>query len=263
MAFSVLYKYMSWTKERKTFVTFIFGVCVVGIAALFTVPLLIEYPTCTDTKRNGNETGIDCGGSCSKICKNPESTIRIAWERSVRTSESTYDAVAYIENNDNESAPRRVKYKATFFDASGSIIDTRDGESLIRAGAGTALYVPSIVTEKRIIAQTRFELTEVSSLERVTNQNTVKAVQVIEEPFDNLTGTPRLTIKVENDLFDDVNNIDVVALLYDTEDTLIAVGKTFIEKIPARGTAPAYFTWQTPFSRPARTEIQLLISPFK
>jgi len=254
---------MSWTKERKKFVTFIFGSCVAGVAALFIIPLLIERPTCTDKKQNGTEIGVDCGGTCSKICTNPDSTIRIVWERSVRTSESTYDAVAYVENNDNESAPRRVKYRATFFDASGSVITTREGESLIRAGAGTALYVPAIATEKRTIVQTRFELTEVSPLEKVTNQNTIKAVQVIEELFDNISGTPRLTLKVQNDLFDNVNNIDVIVLLYDSEDTLIAVGKTFIDQISARSSAPAYFTWRTPFSRPARTEIQIFISPFK
>ena len=254
---------MSWTKERKTFVTFIFGACIAGVAALFIIPLLIESPTCTDAKRNGTETGVDCGGTCSKICTSPNATIRIVWERSVRTSESTYDAVAYIENSDNESAPRRVKYRATFFDALGSVITTRDGESLIRAGAGTALYVPAIPVEKRVITQTRFEIIEVSPLEKVTNQNTIKAVQVTEELFDNISGTPRLTLKVQNDLFDNVNNVDVIALLYDSEDTLIAIGKTFIEQISARSSAPAYFTWRTPFSRPARTEIQILISPFK
>jgi hypothetical protein len=29
----------------------------------------VEIPTCSDVKQNGSETGIDCGGSCTQVCR--------------------------------------------------------------------------------------------------------------------------------------------------------------------------------------------------
>lgn len=254
---------MSWTQKRKSFVTFVVGATLFCGVALVVVPFLIEEPTCTDKKQNGTESGIDCGGGCSVVCSTDNNTVKILWERAVLVDTGLYDAVAYISNTNNIATPRKVRFSVTVFDKNGDGIATREGESLVRAGAGTALYVSGIETGGRVVGQTRFTIQEISLFERVTNQATLQAVQVIKESFENASGKPRLTVDIKNDLFDDVPNLDLIALLFDEEDTLVAIGKTFIERVPARGTARGYFSWRLPFSKPARTEIQLLIPAFK
>lgn len=254
---------MSWTQQRKSFVTFFVVATLFCGATLVTVPFLITDPTCTDKKENGTESGIDCGGTCSVVCSTNNNTVRILWERAVLVDTGLYDAVGYISNANNNATPRKVRFSVTVFDEKGDSIATRKGESLVRAGAGTALYAPGIETGGRIVGQTRFTIQEVSPFEKVTNEDILQAVQVVKESFENASGKPRLTVDVKNDLFDDLPNLDLIALLFDEEDTLVAVGKTFVERVPARATARAYFSWRLPFSKPTRTEIQLLIPAFK
>lgn len=253
---------MSWTRERKTFVTFAVGGFVLAIGTLVTLSFIIKNPTCVDGVKNGNETGVDCGGSCALVCKNSIVPLEIRWQRSVEVDEKTYDAVAYVVNKNNTAIPGYVVFKTVLSDKNGATIVEKEGRTVILPGAATPLYVPNISVGDRIPVRTRFEITETGPFYTYSNNDFLKNVQVVNQIFDNTTETPRLTLTIKNTTFDMVKDIDVYALLYDEEDTLVAVSKTYIESIGAQGQQKAYFSWRTPFSSPKRFEFILVRDPF-
>ena len=59
---------MSWAMRRR----FIYGGSVLLVLTLVLGALFWDFlysaPTCTDGKKNGDEKGIDCGGSCQILC---------------------------------------------------------------------------------------------------------------------------------------------------------------------------------------------------
>jgi len=254
---------MSWTRERKKFITFIVGAFFVLLGIVVVLPFVIKDATCIDGVKNGSETGTDCGGDCQLMCKADIIPLEIRWQRSVKVDEKTYDAVAYLVNKNNNAIPKLVSFKVTLSDKNRATIAEKEGSTVILPGAATPLYVPNIQVEGRIPVYTRFEIIDVSPFFVYSNQDFLKNVQVIGQPlFDNTTETPRLTLTIQNTLFDRVQDVDVYALLYDTEDTLIAVSKTYIESIAGRGQEKAYFSWRSPFSSPARFEFILVRDPF-
>lgn len=253
---------MSWTRERKTFVTFVVVAffCVIGV--LIALPFIIKDPTCSDGMKNGTETGVDCGGSCRMMCSVDIVPLEIRWQRSIEVDEKTYDAVAYLENKNNDAIPLNVSFKVVMSDRNGATIAEKEGETIILPGAATPLYVPAIQVGDRIPVRTRFEILKTGPFYKYSNQEFLKNIQVTEHVFDNTTETPRLTLTIKNALYDQVHDIDVYALLYDAEDTLIAISKTYIENIGPRSEGKAYMSWRNPFSSPARFEFILVRDPF-
>lgn len=253
---------MSWTRERKTFVTFIVIIFFTVVGVLIALPFIIKEPTCSDDTRNGTETGVDCGGSCRMMCAVDIIPLEIRWQRSVEVDEKTYDAVAYLVNKNNNAIPVKVSFKAVLSDRNGATIAEKEGEAIILPGAATPLYIPNIQVGERIPVRTRFEILETGPFYSYSNQDFLKNIQVIDHVFDNTTKTPRLTLTVKNALYDLIHDVDVYALLYDAEDTLIAISKTYIENIEPRSEQKAYMSWRNPFSSPARFEFILVRDPF-
>lgn len=253
---------MSWTRERKTFITFVVVVFFLVLGTFIAIPFIIKDATCTDGVKNSTETGIDCGGSCGQVCASDIVPLEIRFERSVQVDEKTYDAVAYLVNKNNNAIPTYVSFRATISDKNGATIATKDGQTFILPGAATPLYIPNISVGERIPVRTRFEIIETGPFYSYSNQELLKNVQVVGQVFDNTTGTPRLALTVGNNDFNAVRDVDVYALLYDNEDTLIAISKTYIDVISGNSQEKAYFSWRAPFSSPARFEFIIVRNPF-
>lgn len=253
---------MSWTRERKTFITFVVISFLSIVGVLAALPFIIKNPTCNDGRKNGTETGVDCGGSCRIMCTQDIIPLEIRWQRSVEVDEKTYDTVAYVVNKNNNAIPASVFFKVIISDRNGATIAEKEGETIILPGAATPLYVPAIQVGDRIPVRTRFEIIKTGPFYTYSNQEFLKNIQVIDHVFDNTTETPRLTLTIKNALYEQVHDVDVYALLYDAEDTLIAINKTYIENIGPRSEEKAYMSWRNPFSSPARFEFILVRDPF-
>ena len=68
------------------------GILIIFLEYLVLVvsPYINEIPSCTDNKQNGDEKGIDCGGSCRKSCTFEVDKISTLWSR---TFEVILDAI--------------------------------------------------------------------------------------------------------------------------------------------------------------------------
>ena len=107
---------MSWALKRQIFYIIILFIFFGIFAFLVSYPYLNKEPTCNDKKQNGNETGIDCGGSCILVCTFEVDKLSVLWSRTFPIVPGRYNAVAYVENQNTNTAIYKIKYRFRFAD---------------------------------------------------------------------------------------------------------------------------------------------------
>ena len=122
---------MSWALRRQLFYIGILIVFFSAFGFLVVSPRLSEVPSCTDKKQNGDEAGVDCGGSCSLACNFEVDEISVLWSRVFQVVPGRYNAVAYLENHNQKSAISKIKYRFRFSDKDNVYIGKREGETFI------------------------------------------------------------------------------------------------------------------------------------
>ena len=251
----------AWARNRKRIILaiVIFAVLIlVGVPAAF---LFRKAPSCFDGVKNGDEAGVDCGGSCQKLCEAASLPLVIHGDpRILKVSSSTYEVVAVVENPNQSAIVSHAGFTLTLY----------GGDSLVPVKTITnTAYVPAAGTfaifEGPFVAQgipTRATLTwqEPLAWEKVTILPPQLSVQ--QSPFDRLATSPRLIVQVVNPALRDVSNVDLTALVYDADGTVFAASKTFVNTIPASSMAQAIFTWPVPFTKtPVKVDVLTRILP--
>ena len=102
---------MSWRAKRQIGVIFIFLAVAAVVLAIFLYPILVKKPTCFDTKMNGTETGVDCGGTCMKFCSADIKQPVVLWSRSFKVTDGLYNAAAYVQNQNPTAGLRKINYE--------------------------------------------------------------------------------------------------------------------------------------------------------
>lgn len=90
--------------------------------------------SCFDNKKNGNETGLDCGGSCVACEKKYAQEPKISWIKGLPTAEGGTVLVAEIKNQNPNYGAASFSYNLDIFDKSGRKDETISDKSFIYAG---------------------------------------------------------------------------------------------------------------------------------
>lgn len=202
-----------------------------------------------DNKQNGNETGIDCGGSCLKACLSQVDRVSVIWSRAFRVIPGRYNAVAYLENHNKNAAVNKINYRFRFADANNVYIGKREGSALIPPSGKLAIFEPGVDIGNSIPVYTTFEFTQVPEWVQVSqekiNQSRVLISNVI---LADETTNPRLSATVKNDSLSAVKNIDVVTILYDANRNAISASRTYLETLRGGEKKDINFTWPEPLA---------------
>ena len=106
----------TWGTKRRNTIIFIILAFFLIIAGIISFALFYEEPTCFDGKRNGNEIGIDCGGSCELLCELQIIEPLVHWTRYFEVVPGVYNVLAYLENPNVTDGADRVDYIFKLFD---------------------------------------------------------------------------------------------------------------------------------------------------
>ena len=120
-----------WAFKRQVFYLAIVIAFVGAVGFLIIYPYFNKAPTCNDGKQNGVETGVDCGGSCSISCTTQVDQISILWSRAFRVVPGRYNAVAYLENKNENAVINSIKYRFRFADKDNIYIGKREGSTYV------------------------------------------------------------------------------------------------------------------------------------
>lgn len=260
---------MNWAQRRK----FLYIATVLLLLGGFGFLLFRHFtnvvPTCFDNKKNGTETGVDCGGACQLYCVNDLSNPRVRWVRTFQMTSTMTHAVAYIEHNNATAGVQTLPYTFRFYDAQNNILLERSGTTFLGPLGRTAIVESLVPLAAGSVARTSISFAEPIVWKRISSAFSAVVIKTDKTLLERYTygssvqnGT-RLTAAIENTSRYEFTDMDVVAILYDKDDNVITAAKLLIPSLPALGSQTLTFTW--PFTLPVpavRIEIIPRINPF-
>ena len=238
---------MTWAAQRQIFYIFILVVILLALGSLIGYPFFNDPPSCQDNKQNGNETGVDCGGSCVRACLSQVDQISVIWARAFRVVPGRYNAVAYLENHNTNTVVSKIKYRFRFADANNIYIGKREGETTVPAGGHFAVFETAVDIGNSIPTYTTFEFTETPLWVTVPKEKIDQLrIAVSDIKLENTDTSPILSAIVKNNSLLIISEIDVVVILYDEKENAISASRTYLEKLSGQEKAEIRFTWPEP-----------------
>ncbi|MBI2086853.1 MAG: hypothetical protein HYT69_01645 [Candidatus Zambryskibacteria bacterium] len=245
----------SWSRARKRI---ILAIALFVVVVLIGVPLYFLFyqkPTCFDKKLNGDETGIDCGGSCQLLC-NAESLPLIARgdPRVLAVAENVFEVIVLVENPNVAAEIYRAKYIFKVYGSSSTTpVKIIKGETFVPKGTTFAIFEGPFTLEGRVLpTRATFEWQK-ETLIWQRNDAPVQEIAVKDQILSQADSSPRIEVTVENLSPKRVSSIDLVALVSDKNGNVFAASKTFLDSLASNDEAVAVFTWPRPFSTQTAT----------
>ena len=240
---------LTWSKRRQLIILGGLGFFVVTVLSISGYLYFYEAPSCSDNKQNQNETGVDCGGVCTRICAVDTKALTLEWVRLFKIRDGIYSAVARVSNPSVDSIARDVPYTFTLKDASGKEVSKRSGTVFVPA-RDTFVVFEGTITSSGNPESVSFQFDK--EPEWVRSTYTQPKLAIIDKQLSDIEKSPRLIATVSNQSIVDVNNITLSSLIYDDQGNAVQVSQTYIEKIKAGATEKATFTWPQPISLKSR-----------
>jgi Mg-chelatase subunit ChlD len=244
-------KFRAWAFWRRLqyglgFMSF-WAVTAVGVYFIyFTTP-----PTCFDNMQNGDEIGVDCDGSCVRICAVSVIAPEVQWSESFRIIDGQYNAVAYVENKNRVAATPKLDYTFKLLD-NGEVIAERSGSTILPPNSVYPIFEGRIQTKDgRTPTETIIELVPAEMWQPATvgrNQFSTLDVELL-----STDTRPRLSAQIENTELTEARKVEIVATIFNRSNQPVTASQTFIDVFPSRTTREVFFTWPNSIAKTVRS----------
>lgn len=235
----------SWSKRRRTLYASV--VIIVLVGAVFVPAFLIFYkaPSCFDGKLNGAEQGVDCGGSCERLCQSAFLPPSLAWTRFEEVAPRLYNIAAYIVNPNTNAEAIETPYHLALYDGKGILITDTTGTVTIPPHRNTLAFKSAVAVGERIPAKALFEFT--AAPDWYKKEDSLSRLVIGDKKYTEDESGSSLLVTLKNPTVYPIGQISVYAVLYDKDGNALGFSKTIVDGVPANGEALAPFTW--PISR--------------
>jgi hypothetical protein len=254
---------MSWAGRRQF--TYFSGFSLFVAIVLFFIlyPIFHKAPTCFDNKQNQNETGIDCGGVCDLMCKTDVSDPVVLWSRVFPVSNGVYNLLAYVENQNKNSAIKKVSYEFRVYDTNNTLIGRKEGATYIPPNSRFAIFEPRFDAGQTTPKSVTFEFTSPFIWFKKDPIIQTMPIHIDRIILGEDLKLPTLSAEVVNDSIYDLPAFDAITILYNADHNAISISKTHKEGLKSNSSASLYFTWPKAFlETPAVKDVFLQINPF-
>jgi hypothetical protein len=240
---------MTWALKRQFLYIAIIIAFFAVLGFMIIYPHLNQVATCTDGKQNGDETGIDCGGSCPLACTTEVNQISIHWARAFEVVPGRYNAVAYLTNSNKDTAVEKINYRFRFADKDNVYIGKREGTTYVPPSGNFAVFEPAVDLGNSVPVYTTFEFTEEPVWLQVPEDkiNQLK-VLISNINLQNEDTAPTLSATITNTSLFQIPNVNVIAILYDASGNAVSVSKTYLDALQGEQSSILNFTWVLPFA---------------
>ncbi len=235
----------SWSKRRKlsySIVIIFVLMVVVGVPLFY---LFYNAPTCSDGAMNGNESGVDCGGSCAKLCASAFDVPQVAWTRFETIAPELYNIATYVVNPNIDGEAKNVPYRVTLFDSRGLPIKDFEGTMTLPPHRNTLAFRAAVPVGKRVPVKALFEFAGIPEWHK--RSDPLAPITVLTKEYVEDENSASLSVTLKNNSLQSIGRTSVYVILYDADGNALSFSKTILDEIPAQSTAIAPFTW--PVSR--------------
>ena len=240
----------TWARQRQLMYgagVFLFLLIFIGVPIYFT--FFNNPPTCFDTKQNGDEVGVDCGGSCQRACSNqvlPEPIV--LWSRSFTVAKGLNNLVAYIQNPNVNYTAEPLSYIFSVYDKDNVLLGIREGYAYIPATKTFPIFEAAFNTGEKIPVKVVFEFTSPARWNKSAVSD-IPVLNVVDQRVLDEQTSPRIYATLQNSTVYKYKNIEVIAIVYDTDGNAFAASKTIVDSLPGNGSVPLAFTWPSGFTK--------------
>lgn len=238
---------MLWARRRQS-IYFGSAAALIVLVLGFSYLLFVDkQPSCFDGKKNGDEIGIDCGGSCRLLCPFQVSDFVVLWSRSFKVTPNVYNAVAYVENPNFGAGIEEISYTFTLVDDEGVLIKQRKGSTFIVPNGVTAIFEGGVITGRRVPARTFFEFNEKPVWVQAVDSS--EQLKVVSRVLRDKETDPRIDAVIKNESIEDLFNVEFVTVVSDVRGNAIASSQTVIPLLEKLSQRDIVFTWPEPFPK--------------
>ncbi len=182
------------------------------------------------------------------VCRAEVDDISVLWSRAFKVVNGRYNAVAYLENQNDAAVVKKINYRFRFADKDNLYIGQREGSTFVPAGGRFAVFEPGVNVGNSIPVYTTFEFTEAPIWLAVEKEllNTVKVFPsniVLENEGTN----PTLSVNIKNNSFYIVPQVNVVAILYDENGNALSASRSVVDELAPEEERGVFFTWPEPW----------------
>lgn len=252
----------AWSRTRKRIVLAIvtfFALLVVGVPIYF---VLYPSATCSDGVMNGDETGVDCGGSCERLCTLESLPLITRGDPRILTiDDGSYEVASLVENPNSTAEILHAKYTLAIYSTDNLLpIKSIEGDTYIPPGGTFVVFEGPFTLSAK---PTRAIITwHKDSLIWEKRSTPVPELTIEKSTITRLEPTPRLEVLVGNPTLNAVSNIDLTALIYDVAGNIFAASKTIIPNLDSGDASQAIFTWPKAFAtNPVQVQIVTRVFP--
>lgn len=264
----------SWAMRRKILYTTTVFVLLLGALTVAYFVFFKNPPTCFDGKKNGEETGEDCGGGCRLLCSAENIPLVVDWarffevRRDVRDtgSQVTYTVFALVENPNKNAYIPKAPYTFSVYNKQGEVIATKSGVTTVPPGQSFGVLESDIILALQAsTTPTRVSITfddsvsyeKYNILTGVANgvsrmwHKSERPVVIDNVQFSQLN-PPRVTGSVRNITVHALPKVEVAAVLYGTDGNAVGVSRTVLDSLGPEASKDVNFTWPKSFDNLAR-----------
>lgn len=231
----------SWSGRRRMLDGGTLVVIVLAIIGYAVFKYTYKAPTCFDRIMNGNETGVDCGGSCQRLCPSAFLAPNVSWTSFEQLAIGSYTAAAYIVNPNSSGAAVNVPYHFVLYDNLGQQIVDMPGVVSLPPNRNTLAFLGPISVGKRIPYKAFFEFTGAPNWYK--KSDTLGSLAIGDKKYTEDNNSSSLLVTLKDTGVTPIGRMSVYVILSDADGNIVGFSKTIIDGIAGLSSVDAPFTW--------------------
>lgn len=238
---------MNWGSRRKFKILGTIWVIIIIILGIFIYfKFLNKAPSCFDNIQNQDEVGVDCGGVCSLLCPAESRPPIVVYNRLFKAGPGAYSALALVENPNQGVYSRNMYYIFKVYDAKNILLFEVPGGTFVPPGRVFPIFEHSILTGNREASKITFEINN-DAIQWEKGQFKDLNIKVTNVNSQVVDTRSRITADIQNDEVYAMKNMEVVAVVYDSEGNAHESSSTIIDYISPNDKTSISFTWNYKF----------------
>lgn len=247
--YDIIVLIMTWSGRRKFLISFFIVVFVV-LPFLYVVYINIKPESnCFDRRKNGDENGIDCGGSCQLYCPYERRDIVVVFSRAQKITDGLYNVVALVENKNTDALSPIIKYKFKLYDEFNIPIAVRDGYTYINPNTRQAIFEGAVNTGSRDVARVVFEFEKPITWLKTDMGSFVLPISVGSPDYEVFDDKPSVRFVLQNTSFESTPKGNSVVIAYDKDNNAVGFSSTILDEMEPNSRQVVVFSWPYIFSQ--------------
>lgn len=234
---------LSWSGKRQLLYLLIPLFITLSIFSFIYFSFIYTPANCFDGIKNGDETGVDCGGNCSLVCSSDSLAPIVLWTKSFAVTDDVYNVVAYIQNPNQDSEAFNATYKFKLFDDTGNVLAERIGSTHIPRNKKFAVFESSFKSSVRV-KTVDFDFVDKINWHKSTDDD--RFLKITNGP---VTGDryPKIEGFIQNESLKTVGPVELVSVIFDGRGNAVGASRTIIDRLKKDEKQDFVFTWPKPF----------------